>query len=336
MAASAYGIGTFVPDRGATPHYITRGTVCQMDRFAALRAFTAVVEAHGFSHAARRLGLATSSLTRQVDALEVHLGAQLLNRSTRSVTLTDAGERYFEQATRILAELDEADRGVADDGGPLRGTLRINLPVVFGRLYVVPAIPTFLHAHPGLELEVSLSDSYVNLVEERADLAIRIGNLESSSLIARKLADHRRVLCASPSYLAGRDAPQHPEDLGRHACLVQTFAAGEQAWNFRDAAGQRRRVAVHGALRANNTEMLREAAIGGVGVVLLPTWLIGPDLQAGRLQALLPGWEASPTAMDAGIHAVYLPNRRGSRPLASLIEALQAHFGTPPYWDRLS
>ncbi|MGE0253566.1 MAG: LysR family transcriptional regulator [Alphaproteobacteria bacterium] len=306
-----------------------------MDRFAALRAFTAVVESHGFSHAARRLGLATSSLTRQVDALEEHLGTRLLNRSTRSVTLTDAGERYFEQASRILAELDEADRDVADDGGPLRGTLRINLPVVFGRLHVVPAVPRFVLANAGLELEVSLSDSYVNLVEERADVAIRIGNLESSSLIARKLADHRRVLCASPDYLAAHAPPRHPEDLAEHACLVQTFVGGDQAWNFRDDAGQRRRVAVSGPLRANNTEMLREAAIGGVGVVLLPTWLIGTDVQEGRLQPLLPGWEASPTAMDAGIYAVYLPNRRGSRPLASFIDALQAHFGTPPYWDRL-
>jgi len=226
--------------------------------------------------------------------------------------------------------LDEADRGVADDGGPLRGTLRINLPLVFGRLHVVPVIPKFVLANTGIELEVSMSDSYVNLVEECADVAIRIGNLESSSLIARKPADHRRVLCASPAYLAGRAPPQAPEDLAEHPCLVQTFVGGDQAWNFRDDGGQRRRVAVHGPLRANNTEMLREAAIGDVGVVLLPTWLVGTDVQEGRLRPLLPGWEASPTAMDAGIYAVYLPNRRGSRSLASFIDALQAHFGTPP------
>ena len=304
-----------------------------MDLFAALRAFVAVVEDGGFAKAARRAGLATSSVTRQVNALEAHLGTQLLNRSTRRVTLTDAGARYHEQAARILGDLEEANRSVGEAGGPPRGLLRVSLPVAFARLHVAPAVPAFLAACPDIELDLTMTDSVVNLVEERADLAIRIGSLAPSSLIARRLAPHCRVVCASPGYLAAQGEPRTPAELARHACLTFSYARGEQSWRFAGPAGEVA-VPVRGRLRANSSELLRAAALGGSGIILMPTWLVGRDIAAGRLRALLTDWEAGPGGPGAAIHAVYLPNRRGSKKVRAFTDFLAARFGTPPYWDR--
>ena len=170
-----------------------------MDVFTWIKAFVAVADKGGFAKAAREAGAATSSIMRQVDALEEHLGAILLNRSTRSVTLTPAGEAYYAQAVRILSDLDEANRSVSELHGPPRGLLRVSLPVAFARLHVAPIVPEFIKSYPGIELELLMTDSFVNLVEDRVDLAIRIGSLESSTLIARKLAPHRRVRALSTS-----------------------------------------------------------------------------------------------------------------------------------------
>ena len=304
-----------------------------MDLFAALSAFVAVVEDGGFAKAARREGLATSSVTRQVNALEAHLGTRLLNRSTRSVTLTHAGESYYEQASRILGDLDEANRTVSDAGGPPRGRLRVSLPVAFGRLHVAPVIPEFLRTCPDIELDLTMTDSVVNLVEERLDVAIRIGSLGSSRLIARKLAPHRRVVCASPDYLGAHGEPTAPADLARHACLTFAYAKGNQRWRFAGPSGPQE-VMVKGHLRADNSEMLREAAIGGAGVILMPTWLVGSDIDAGRLCRVLADWDASPGRAGNAIHAVYLPDRRGSKKVRAFIDFLIARFGSPPYWDQ--
>lgn len=311
-----------------------------MDAFAGLkvsglRAFVAVVEDGGFAKAARRAGMATSSLTRQVDALEEELGVQLFNRSTRAVTLTEVGESYYHQVMRILADLDEANRSISESDGAPRGLLRISLPVAFARLHVAPAIPRFMALCPDIEIDATLTDSVVNLVEDRIDLAIRIGRLESSSLIARKLASHRRLLCASPTYLAARGTPEAPADLPQHNCLTFAYSQGRQSWRFAGACGEKT-VPVKGSLRANNSELLREAALGGAGLVLLPSWLIGADVQAGRLQVVLPDWEASPGDASGAISAVYLPNRRGARKVRAFVDFLTGHFGTPPYWERIA
>lgn len=310
-----------------------------MDPFAGLkvsglRAFVAVVEDGGFAKAARRAGMATSSLTRQVDALEEELGVQLFNRSTRAVTLTEAGESYYHQVTRILADLDEANRSVSESEGVPRGLLRVSLPVAFARLHVAPAIPRFMALCPDIEIDATLTDSVVNLVEDRIDLAIRIGRLESSSLVARKLAPHRRLLCANRAYLAEQGAPSVPADLTQHNCLTFAYSQGRQSWRFVGAKGEKT-VPVNGSLRSNNSEVLREAALGGAGIALLPSWLIGADIQAGRLQALLPEWEASPGDTGGAISAVYLPSRRGARKVRAFIDFLVGHFGTPPYWERI-
>jgi DNA-binding transcriptional LysR family regulator len=214
-----------------------------MDVFASVKAFVAVADEGGFAKAARKGGVATSSVMRPVDALEEHLGAILLNRSTRSVTLTPAGETYYPQAVRILSDLDEANRSVNERGGPPRGLLRLSLPVAFARLHIAPIVPEFLKSCPGVELELLMTDSVVNLVEDRIDMAIRIGNLESSSLIARKLAPNRRVVCGSPEYIQAHGEPRIPADLAKHNCLTFSYSTGHRTWRF-GRAGQDEQVRV--------------------------------------------------------------------------------------------
>lgn len=304
-----------------------------MDRFAALNAFMAVVEHGGFAPAARRLDLAPSSLTRQLNSLEDSLGTRLLNRSTRTVTLTEAGQQYYDDARRILEELDNADRAVSELAGPPSGLLRVSLPVAFGRLHVAPALPAFLRQFPGMRLEIQLSDTAANLVEDRFDVAIRLGALASQNLVARKLAPHRRVICASPDYLGEHGAPAHPADLTRHNCLLFDYATATSTWTLQRAS-KTEKVQVSGTLRANGSELLREAAIGGAGLLMMPTWLVGEDLAAGRLVQVLEEWSPSLGTDSGAIWAVYLQNRRGSKKLAAFLDFLVHHFGTPPYWER--
>lgn len=306
-----------------------------MDQIAALRAFIAVSEAGGFAPAARRMGLATSSLTRQVDALEAKLAVKLLNRSTRSVTLTDAGQVYFEKTARILSDLQDADLALAGHDGP-RGLLRVSAPLAFGRLHLAPLLAGYLESCPEVELDLIFTDSVTNLAEENVDVAIRIGALESSSLIARKLAPHRRVVCASPDYLEREGIPRRPSDLAEHACLAFTFTPGRDLWRFEGRTGRTEEVDVKGRIRANSSETLVQAAVAGLGVVMMPTWLVGADLQAGRLQAVLEDWRTSPGAMDTGIHAVYLANRRGVPKVRSFVEFLLRRWSPVPPWEILA
>jgi len=309
-----------------------------MDVFASVKAFVAVAGEGGFAKAARKAGAATSSVTRRVDALEEHLGTILLNRSTRSVTLTPAGEAYYVQAARILSDLEEANRSVSELSGPPRGLLRVSLPVAFARLHVAPIVSEFLKLCPGIELELLMTDSVVNLVEERIDLAIRIGSLESSSLVARKLAPHRRVVCASPDYLETHGEPRVPADLAKHNCLTFSYSTGDRTWRF-GRAGQDEQVRIGGNLCANHSETLREAALAGLGLLLMPTWLIGADLAQGRLKPVLADWQAnvgrnaSRAQQEGGVYAVYLPDRRVSAKVHAFTEFLSRKFGSPPYWE---
>jgi DNA-binding transcriptional LysR family regulator len=308
-----------------------------MDVFASVKAFVAVTDEGGFAKAARKTGAATSSVTRQVDALEEYLGTILLNRSTRNVSLTPAGESYYVQATRILSDLEEARRSVSERSGPPRGLLRVSLPVAFARLHIAPVVSEFLKSCPGIELELLMTDSVANLVEDRIDVAIRIGSLESSSLMARKLAPHRRVVCASPEYLKTHGEPRAPADLAKHNCLTFSYSTGDHTWRFA-RAGLDEQVRVRGNLRTNHSETLQAAALAGLGVLLMPTWLIGADLAEGRLNRVLTDWQAnvgrqSSARQQGGIYAVYLPDRRSSGKVRVFTEFLSRKFGSPPYWD---
>ena len=295
-----------------------------MDRFAELKAFCLVASNGGFSAAARQLGVATSSVTRLVDALEQRLGAPLLNRSTRGVTLTDGGRAYVEHATQILAALDEADDAAAGRDAEPSGMLRIAAPVTLAVRYIAPLLPGFARRHPKVALDVRLSDNYLNLVEEAVDVAIRIGSPQQQpNLIARELARHRRHICASPAYLKRHGAPRTPDELAQHNCLQFSYGANRHSWRLR-RDGRQVDIDVGGGLNVNNSEMLRQAALGGMGLALLADWLIRDDLAAGTLVPVLPEYDANPGDMDVVIHAVYPASRRGSVKIRIFTDMLAA------------
>lgn len=306
-----------------------------MDQFAAMRAFVKVVETGGFSEAARQLELAVSSVTRQVNALEAILNTQLLNRSTRSITLTPQGRKYYDKVVRILQDVEEANLCVTEREDIPRGLLKVSMPVAFGRLHIAPIIRDFLTKYPEVRLDLRLSDGLSNLVEEELDVVIRIGNLDRSgaNLIVHKLASHTRLVCGSLDYFKQYGLPSHPNDLAHHNCLLFAYFTGYDIWRFqRDT--EVCEVKVSGSLMANNSEMLRQVCLDGAGLILMPTWLIGEDIRAGRLQAVLTNFQVHPQAeMDMGIYALHLPNRRYSLRVKTFIDFLIKQFGNPPYWE---
>jgi DNA-binding transcriptional LysR family regulator len=290
-----------------------------MDKLLAMKMFTATVDAQGFSAAARRLGVATSSVTRLVDALEAELGTTLLNRSTRQVSLTEGGARYYARAQEIFDALEEADASVADRGDEPVGVLRLCLPVEFGRRVIAPHLGPFLARHPSLELDIDMSDRLDDLLDGRYDLSIRLGDPSpNDELVCRQLGRFQRWLVASPDYLAGRDPLQHPEQLLQHACLRFRYGQKARAWRLQ-RADEALELEVSGPLRSANADLLREAALAGSGIALLADWLVREDVAAGRLQRLFGDWRVSPGTANDSINALYLPNHRGSRRVNAFI-----------------
>lgn len=299
-----------------------------LDRFSELTAFRAVAASGGFSAAARQLGLATSSVARLIDSLERRLGAVLLNRSTRSVTLTESGRRYYERAQHILTALESADdeAGAVAADGELRGVLRIAAPVTFCTRHIAPLLPQMALRHPRLELDIHLSDAVSNMVDESIDLAIRIGSMEQqANLIVRRLGPHERVLCASPGYLAMHGTPSAPADLANHNCLQFAYDATRAPWRLQPREGGAiEEVAVHGTLSVNNAEVLKQAAAGGMGVAMLASWLVDDALASGALVTVLAGYRVNPGSMDVGLLAIYQANRRGSSKIRAFIALLES------------
>lgn len=300
-----------------------------MDKLTALTVFQRVAETENFSRAAEGLGMSKSVVSKQVSALEESLGVKLLYRTTRRVSLTDAGRAYLERTRRVLEELEEADNAVSALSAEIKGRLKINAPLTFGIQHLGPALCDFLNAHPKLALDVDLADRFVDVVEEGYDLVIRIGALADSSLIARKLADSRMILSAAPGYLARHGTPQTPDDLTRHAGLHYRHERQARGWPLKSATGEETVVQVPGSFAANNGDLLLRAAVGGLGIARLPTFIVAEAMAAGALTPVLPGW-APPTA---GIWAVYPPNRHLSAKVRALIDHLSGRFGDPPYWD---
>lgn len=299
-----------------------------MDQFAAMQAFVKVVDTGSFSEASRQLGVAVSSVTRQVNSLETMLHTQLTNRSTRSVTLTPQGRRYYEKVVRILQDVEAANCSVAERDEVPRGLLKVSLPVAFGRLYIAPLIRDFLVQYPEMQLNLTLSDTLANPVEEELDLVIRLGNLDRSgaSWIVRKLASYTRCVCGSPAYFDEYGTPEHPDDLANHNCLCFSYSTGYEIWRFKRDK-EVCEVKVKGSLVANNSEVLRQACLDGVGLILMPTWLIGEDVNQGRLQAVLKDFQFHPLVdMDAGIYALYLPNRRDALRVQTFVDFLVQRF----------
>lgn len=303
-----------------------------MDKFLALQVFVAVVDSGGFSPAARRLGLVTSSLTRQVNALEKNLGTLLINRSTRSISLTESGTQYYHDARRILDELDQADQNIIETNGPPQGLLKVTMPTAFGRLHFAPILINYAKLYPKIKLDLQLTDINLNLVEEGIDIALRFGTTPPSNVIARKIAPLHRVICASPSYLDNFGTPSEPEDLLQHNCLLFDYKNGQNVWSLHKG-NKKHRVSVSGNLLTNNSEVLKEAAIAGMGLILMPTWLVGEELSSQKLVKVLDEWSATSKNENAEIWALYLQNKRGSKKIKTFLDFLTHSFGSPPYWD---
>jgi DNA-binding transcriptional LysR family regulator len=298
-----------------------------MDRFTNLRIFAAVVESQSFTIAADRLGLSRAVVSKAIGDLERTLGARLLERTTRRVRVNEVGAAYYEKSSRILADLDEADQSVRQLHSEPRGLLRVNAPVSFAVLHLKPVITRYLAFYPQASLSLTLTDRFVDLIDEGVDVAIRIGKLEESSLIARRLASARRVLCASPTYLEEHGIPRTPVDLSRHACLPYSSAA-QDGWRLHGPDGEHV-VRITGPLASNNGDMLHCAAANGLGIALLPTFIVGPDLQNGTLQIVLPEYVTT----ELSVYAVYPPTRHLAAKVRTFIDVLAATFGARPYWD---
>lgn len=300
-----------------------------MDRLDSMEAFVRVAESRSFSEAARRLNLSKSVISRQVSGLEAELGARLFHRTTRSLTLTEVGAAYLERCQRILADIEEANLSVSNLQAAPRGKLKVSAPVPFTIQHLAPILPDFMDRYPEMEIDLSLNDRFVNLVEEGFDLAIRIGKLNDSSLIARFLAPANIAVVASADYLAKRGRPCTPDDLDQHCCLLYSNLATADEWSFVAHDGKKISVEVSGRLRANNGDVLRQAALGGLGLVMLPTFIVGADLQAGTLVRVLEEF----VPQQVGVYAVYPHARHLSPKVRAFVDFLAERFGPRPYWD---
>ena len=299
------------------------------DTLQEMAVFVKVVAAGSLSAAARELGSSPAVISRRLAALESRLGVRLVNRTTRTLNLTVEGSRYYEACTRVLADIQEADAEVAAGRVEPRGALKVALPASFGHQHVAPLVPKFAERYPKVELALSLSDRNVNVMDEGFDVAVCIADLRDSSLAARRLAPNRRVVCASPAYLAAHGTPRTPEDLAKHNCLVVSdFTAN---WEYKTRDGRSTSVRVQGRYACDNWEVLRQWALAGLGIALKSTWDVYRQLEDGSLVVLLPEYTFH---SDVAIYAVYPHRRFLPAKTRVFIEFLAESFGPDPFWDR--
>ncbi len=295
-----------------------------MDKLSNMRMFVQVAERGSFSAAAAALGTTRSAASKQVLALEDELGVRLLNRTTRQVSLTEVGWTYYERVVRLLEELVETELAVQSLHQEPKGILRVNGPMSFGTLFLGNAIADFIAANAGLHVQLTLTDRFIDPVEEGADVTIRIASLENSSLIARKLANVRRCLCASSDYLSRHPEPRSPQELGGHDCLYYGHGATGYRWPLRGPDGQEVTVPIQAKLCANNGEIIAQAAAKGLGIAALPEFLVDSALKSGALKIVLPGWRPPGIA----IYALYTPNRYLAAKVRLFIDFLAERFST--------
>ena len=292
-----------------------------MDKLSSLRAFVRVVEHGSFSEAARALRLSRSAVSKHVIELEEELGVQLLVRTTRSAAPTENGRAYYERAVAILADLEEADLAVAQLHAEARGLLRVNAPMSFGTLQLGPVVVAFMEKYPELQVQLTLTDEQIDAVQEGFDVTLRIAELASSSLIARRLLGVPRVFCASPAYITQRGAPEHPKDLKNHDCLTYGFLATGHQWKLIGPDGEHF-VSVPWKLCANNAEVLKQAALAGRGIALLPAFIAGAALEDGKLVPVLTNYRAP----EIALYAIYPPTRHLSSKVRLFIDFLVERF----------
>jgi DNA-binding transcriptional LysR family regulator len=300
-----------------------------MEDLERMAIFARVVEEKSFSAAARRLNLSKSLVSKHITQLEKSIGSRLLNRTTRALSLTEAGSIFYEHCARIIEELEEAKLAVTRIQSEPRGILRVSAPVAFGRLHIASALPEFLAAHPELRIDMVTTDRFVDLAEEGYDVVVRIVGEPTSNVVARKLAPVNRRICATPEYFERHGVPQTPQDLERHNCLTYTYFNPQDPWRLRGPDGDIS-VRASGDLHVNDDDALSEAVLRGLGIALLPTFIIGKALQTGRLRSVLSDY----VPLERHIYAIYLPNRHLSAKVRAFIDYFLQRIGPEPYWDR--
>jgi len=293
-----------------------------MDRLSAMRTFRTVVETGGFSAAARRLGLSKAAVSKQVAELEAHFGTALLQRTTRRLNATDAGRRYFENCVRLLDEISEVEAEVRNSQAEPSGRLRVSAPINFGNEVLGPVISAIAQRYPRLEIQIELSDRFVDLIEEGFDVALRIRtNLPDSSLIVRRVSAITRSVCAAPSYLKRMGTPKTPEDLKNHACLIYTLSTSPFDWKF-SAGNKTVAVRVNGSIQSNNGQFLMSFLHAGMGIALLPDFTVGEDIRSGKLKRILENYPVEPH----DLYLVYPANRHQSPKLRAFMDMAAQHL----------
>lgn len=304
-----------------------------MDRLTGMEVFTRVAQSGSFSTAARQMGMSKSAASKHVAELETRLGVRLLNRTTRRLALTEAGRAYVERCQRILEDLNETELSVRDLHREPRGMLKLTAPVAFASEHLAPALPAFLAQHPHIEIDMHLSDRFVDLLDEGFDLALRIGRLADSSLVARRIGQVRRIVCAAPSYLKQHGAPETPAALRGHNCLHYTNISLDEEWRFTDKAGAPIPSAIAaGSVRANDGQALRAVAVAGAGIVSLPDFLVAREIHDGKLTPLLEAYAQT----ESPIHAVYPHNRHLSGKVRAFVDFLAESFAGIPGKDNFA
>lgn len=300
-----------------------------MDRLENMITFVQIVDSGNISTAADRLTVAKSAVSRRLKELETYLGVQLFHRTTRSLNLTASGTAYYQQAVRILDDIVEAENAITQAHVRLQGSIKIAVPYSFGHMHLSPAIHEFLNLHPHIEFDLDFNDRQVDIVQDGFDLAIRIANLEDSSLIARPLASINHVACAAPSYLARYGKPETPKDLAKHRCLAYNLSPDYKSWTFIDRNEKAVKVGINPQFTSNAGESLRDATIAGLGVTYLPTFIVYQQIEQQQLIPILKDYKASPI----NAYAIYPPTRHLSHRIRTLIDFLQERYSGTPYWD---
>lgn len=301
-----------------------------MDTLSDIEVFVCVVATASFTRAADKLGIAKSAASKSVGRLEAQLGVRLLNRTTRRLSLTEAGAAFYARTSRALVEIEAARLDAQHHQAVPSGTLRVAAPMSFGITMVAPLLPAFMRQYPKVSVDLMLDDRQHDIVADGIDVAIRISQLADSSLVARRLAPIRHVLVASPDYLERRGLPATPRALREHDCLIYTLRASPHAWTFIAPDGSESLVPVHGTFHANNGLALREASLAGHGIALMTSFSVGEDVRCGRLVRVLPEYSVPPLSA----YAVYHQRRHGAAKLNAFVDFLVANFGDAPHWDR--
>jgi DNA-binding transcriptional LysR family regulator len=300
-----------------------------MGRFENMAAFIRAVEVGSISGAADGLGVAKSAVSRRLKELEEHLGVELFHRTTRSMNLTDSGRAFYHQSVRILEDVLEAEHATSQAHGTLKGSLKVALPSTFGLMHMGSAINDFLQAHPQIEFDLDFNDREVDLIQEGFDLAIRIAKLPDSSLIARRLAPIQTVICTSPSYLERMGTPQTPDELIDHQCLVYSLLRDFNYWILTDSSGKEIRTKIHPHLKASTGDFLKDAAVEGRGIILVPSFIAYKEIERGTLISILKDYKTP--QVDA--YAIYPQTRHLSQRVRAFVDFIVKRFEGTPYWD---